>query len=84
MHGLLIFIILAHRLALVIQLLVPPVEHLFSTLLACGRAGSINIDFFVPAPDADVLDSAHFFSPNCRVAHIVPPKASAEVPSRVK
>jgi hypothetical protein len=49
-------------------LLVPPVEHLFSTLFACGRAGSIDVDFFVSAPDADVLDSAHFFSPNCRVA----------------
>jgi hypothetical protein len=64
----LIFIFLEHRLAFVIQLLVPPVEHLLSTLLAGGRAGSINIDFFVSASDADVLDSAHFFSPNCRVA----------------
>jgi hypothetical protein len=42
---------------------VPPVEHLHTTLLACGRLGSINIGFLVSAPDADVLHSAHFRSP---------------------
>jgi hypothetical protein len=66
MHGMLIVIFLSHHLALVIQRLIPTVEHLFSTLLACGRAGSIVVDFFVSASKADVFHTAapFRFSPN--------------------
>jgi hypothetical protein len=35
MLGMLIVILLGHHLALVIQWLIPTVEHLFSTLLTC-------------------------------------------------